>query len=201
MTTRPEWTEEELQEAAHILRSFLVRLSESSAAAWAEMLSLERLEPLVIYEIDHHTGQRIIRESARPTLLEVRLAAIRVARDLGPGDWPAPRSLIEALRAVRLERVRAWRRDHPAPMLPPVASLSAEEIERNRLEAQRALRFLREKLGVAREAAAGEAAIDAERRARETRPLSDDRAAADARRAELRQQALRVAKEMEGDEA
>jgi hypothetical protein len=188
---REEWTEEELEIAAQTLRDFLVRLSESSAAAWAEMLSLERLEPLVIYEIDTLTTREIIRESTRPTLLEIKLAAMRVARDLGPRDWPAPRSLIEALRAVRNERVLEWRREHPAPALPAVVTveLTPEQAARNKAEAQRAMAYLREKLGIQAEAdAAGKAQRGSVRKAPE-----GDLAAADARRAELRAQAQRLA--------
>jgi hypothetical protein len=194
--TRQEWTEEELEIAANTLRDYLVRLSEASAAAWAEMLSLEQLEPLVIHEIDTLTTKHIIRESTRPTLLEIKLAAIRVARELGPRDWPAPRSLVEALRAVRNERVLEWRRAHPAPSLPAVVTveMTPEQAARNKAEAQRAMAYLREKLGIKAEAdAAGKAQRGNVRKAPE-----GDLAAADARRAELRAQAQRLAAEEEG---
>ena len=187
---REEWLEEELMSAAAILRAYLVRLSEPSAAAWAEMLSLERLEPLVIYELDNETGRKLVRETSRATLVEVKVAAMRVARTLGPQDWPAPRSLIEALRVVRRERVLAWRSAHPLPALPAKTSaqLSEAQAARNKQEAQRAMAYLREKLGIQAEAeAAGNA-----RRATPRADLEHDLAAADARRAELRAQAQRL---------
>lgn len=187
---REEWIEEELMSAAAILRAYLVRLSEPSAAAWAEMLSLERLEPLVVYELDNETGRKLVRETSRATLVEVKVAAMRVARTLGPQDWPAPRSLLEALRAVRNERVLEWRREHPAPALPAVVTveLTPEQAARNKAEAQRAMAYLREKLGIKAEAdAAGKAQRGNVRRAPE-----GDLAAADARRAELRAQRQRL---------
>lgn len=177
--------EDELERCAETLRSFLPRMSMQTALAWSEMLALERVELLTVREVDSMTGEVIERETVGLTLTEVRVAAMRVAREMGPQDWPAPRTLIDACRAVRRERVREQRKERPLQQIPARASLSDAERDRNAQRARETMAYVKEKLGIA---------FDVQQRnkpepVRLVEVSAEERARVEARRAELRAQA------------
>jgi hypothetical protein len=178
--------QEELKVCAETLRAFLPRMSMQTAEAWSEMVALERLPLRTVVELDTHTGDVVERMTHSPTIAEVRAAAMRVARTMGPQDWPSPRALLEAVRAVRRELLAEERSTKPMPALPAKASLSDEDHARNKARARETVAYLREKLGIIQEASE----VDVQGSdVRLHTPTEEDVRKAEARRAELRRQA------------
>lgn len=178
--------QEELKRCAETLRAFLPRMSMQTAEAWTEMVALERLPLRTVTEIDNVTGDVVQRVTHSPTIAEVRAAAMRVARSMGPQDWPSPRALLEAVRGVRRELIAEERAAKPLPALPAKASLSDADHERNKQRAQQTVAYLREKLGIMQDASEVDVQ-GSDVRLRE--PTAEDVRKAEARRAELRAQA------------
>lgn len=178
--------QEELKLCAETLRAFLPRISVQTAEAWSEMVALERLPLRTVIEMDNVTGQVVERVTHSPTIAEVRAAAMRVARTMGPQDWPSPRALLEAVRGVRRELIAEERAAKPMPALPAKASLSEADHARNKQRARGTVAYLREKLGIMQEASE----VDVQGSdVRFHTPTAEDVRRAEARRAELRAQA------------
>lgn len=177
---------EEMKRCAEMLRAFLPRMSMATAEAWTEMVALERLPLRTVTEIDNLTGDVVQRVTHSPTIAEVRAAAMRVARSLGPQDWPSPRALLEAVRAVRQELIAEERAAKPTPALAAKASLSEADHARNKQRARETVAYLKEKLGIMQDASEVDVQ-GSDVRLRE--PTAEELRKAEVRRAELRAQA------------
>ena len=136
---------------AHVLKSYLVKISEDTSIAWA----LALLEvPGAVLKPDEGDGSVAVLTARHPdwSAAEVERVAKRYARDLR-GGWPELAYVLDALRAQRMQFVGRVRQDLTRLALPAKTEPGAYEDERAeaaRVEAMAAVRACFAKLGVGR---------------------------------------------------